>query len=334
MAGIKALRVITLGKETTAGTAVPTTVIWRGLGTLQDATTVSFVDEDIGYMVGDNRSYISKVEGQLTMDDTPATFEHLPYLFAAGVENIFTGAADTAGSGIIYQYDMATTAAETPKTFTIEAGDNQATEEMAYCFTQQIRLSGAPGEAVMMSADWIGRQVAPTTATTGLTPAVVEEILFGKGNIYIDTIGGTVGTNVKANTLMGFNLTVDTGQRPVYAANAALYYATIKQVSPEVTLSVTFEHDATATAEKAFWKAETARQIQLKFTGSALTTTGGAYGTKTLIVNMAGSWETFDKLGEIDGNDILTGTFRGRYDQANTKNALQVIVVNENASLT
>jgi hypothetical protein len=29
---------------------------------------------------------------------------------------------------------------------------------------------------------------------------------------------------------------------------------------------------------------------------------------------MVGKWEKFDKLGEQDGNDIVQGTFRARYN--------------------
>ena len=333
MAGIKALRKILIGQETTAGTAVPTTVVWRGNGTSQDVRPGTVVDEDIGNLTGDTRTYVGKTEGQLTMEDTPATFEHLPYLFAAGVENLVTGVIDTPASGYVYQYDMASTASATPRTFTIEAGDNQQFEEMAYCYTQGIRLSGAPGEAVMMSADWVGRQLAPTTVTS-VGVAVVEEILFGKGGIYIDTIGGTVGDTVKTLTLMGFNLSIDTGQRPVYSADGELFFATIKQIAPEVTLNVTFEHNATAVAEVVKWRAQTPGMLQLNFAGAAVETTGGTYDTKTLILRFAGLWESFDKIAEIDGNDVITGTLRARSNAANTKNSFQAIIVNNAESLT
>ena len=47
MAGIKRLRKLQFGKETTAGTPVPATTIWRGTGTLEDKREPYFPDEDI-----------------------------------------------------------------------------------------------------------------------------------------------------------------------------------------------------------------------------------------------------------------------------------------------
>jgi len=95
---------------------------------------------------------------------------------------------------------------------------------------------------------------------------------------------------------------------------------------------VTFEHDATSAAEKVAWRAGTTRQLRLRWLGTALTTAGSGYTYKTLIVDMAGKWEKFDKLAEQDGNDIVTGTFRARY---NSTAALfcELVVVNELASL-
>ena len=50
MAGVKALRKIQIGRESTAGTAVPATEIWRGEGAGEDQRTVVFPVEDVGYL--------------------------------------------------------------------------------------------------------------------------------------------------------------------------------------------------------------------------------------------------------------------------------------------
>ena len=79
--GIKALRRIQLGKETDPGTAVAATAIWRGTGTIQDNLTTVFPAEDVGILVGTDRNYIPKAEAMLSLAETEATFEQLPYLF-------------------------------------------------------------------------------------------------------------------------------------------------------------------------------------------------------------------------------------------------------------
>ena len=52
MAGVKALRKVQLGLESTKGTAVAATALWRGTGTIEDKREVVFPDEDIGYLSG------------------------------------------------------------------------------------------------------------------------------------------------------------------------------------------------------------------------------------------------------------------------------------------
>jgi len=331
MAGAKALRRLQLGLETTKGQALATTAIWRGMGTIEDRTETVFIEEDVGQLASTTRSYTSHEMAAITFESVPATFEQLPYVFSAGVKNVTTGAADGTGSGFVYTYTLPTTAQNTISTYTLEGGDDQQAEEMEYSFVESFALSGAMREAVNMSADWLGRQVTDTTFTTAPSLPTVEEIIFGKGKIYIDTSGGTFGGTVKSGTLIGFDLSWTTGFIPVFSADGNLYFATDKQVMPDISLDITFEHDSIATAEKTAWRAGNARLFRLLFEGSALTT-ADTYTYKTLQIDLAGKWSTFSKLADTDGNDIVTGTFVARYDET-ASDFGEIIVVNELASL-
>lgn len=331
---IKALRKLQLGRETTAGTAVAASTIYRVENALlKDDRVVVFPGEDVGNMGGLNRSYTAFLGGSLSMPDHPATFEQILHIFEAGIKTVATGSADTSGSGKIYSYPVSTTSANTIKTYTLEGGDDQQAEEMEYCFVKSFTLSGGPREAVMLGAEWEGRQVTTCNFTTGQTAPTVEEILFSNGSIAINTVAEVVGATVKSNTLMGFNLNVNTGYQSVPAAQGtSSVFAFVKQVKPEITLNVTFEHDATSVAEKAAWRAGTPRQLRLRFIGTALTTSGTTYSNKELIVDLAGKWESFDVIGEQDGNDIVSGTFRAGYDSTAALFA-EFVVVNELASV-
>jgi len=200
------------------------------------------------------------------------------------------------------------------QTYTIEGGDNNRYDEMEYSYVESFNLSGSSGEAVMVSAVWQGRQVQTCAVTTAATIPTVEEVLFQKGKLYIDVIGGTLGTTQKTNTWREFSLDVTTGWMNVPTGDGNTYFSFIKNSGPEITLDVVFEYDTTATAEIDFWRAGTARLIQLKFEGSALDTAGSTYTCHTLIVNLAGKWESFSGLEDTDGNDTVTGTFRAGYD--------------------
>ena len=307
--GIKALRRLQMGKETTPGTAVAATSYWRGTGTIQDNLTEVFPDEDIGILPGVDRTYIPKVEALLTLDPTPATFEQVGYIFQMGICNS-TSSTDANGFHWDYDFPVQTSDARVStdlRTFTWEGGDNAAAEEFAYGHVRSFTLSGTAGEALMMSAEIVGRQVSASSFTAGLSIPAVTEILFSKGKLYTDGCASTdtIGTTQVSNEFLSMDLSVNTGWLPVYTGDGNIYFSFVKQTMPEVILQITFEHNTNSIAEKAAWRAETARQIRVQFDGD----TGNQ-----LILDIAGKWDNFEKIGERDGNDIVTGTFRGRYN--------------------
>jgi hypothetical protein len=115
-----------------------------------------------------------------------------------------------------------------------------------------------------------------------------------------------------------------------FTADGHKYFSFAMQTKPEVLLNVTFEHNASAVAEKAKWRAGTSRLIRLDIAGNALTT-AGTFATKLVRIDLAGKWEKFDKIGEVNGNDIVTGTFRAGYNPTAAKFA-EIKVVNQTAS--
>ncbi len=328
--GIKLLRKLQLGREATAGTAVAATTIWRGEGVLEDQRETVFPPEDVGYISGVDRTYVPKLGGALSIVSTPATFEQLPHLFEMGIMTA-SPAQDSTGSGYVYDYTAPTTAVTTPKFYTIEGGDNIAVEEMEYCFVEKLTLEGKGGEALMMSADIKGRQISTSAFTTTATLPAVEEILFGKGKLYIDAVSGTPGTTQVSNSFMEMSMEYTTGLMAQFTADGQIYFSFVKCVQPEIVLDITFEHNASSVAEIAAKNAQTPRLLQLNFAGAALQT-AGAYTTKVLKMVLAGKWEKFSPLGEQDGNDIVTGTFRARYNATAAKFA-NFTVVNELTTL-
>jgi len=326
MAGIKALRKIQLGKETTQGTKVDADIVWRGTGLIHDNMELMFPAEDIGMLVPAGRSYVARYEAGLTLGENEATFEQLPHLFEMGIKSA-TPTTDSNGN-FNYSYTMpyASTdlvASTDLATYTVEGGDNAAEEEFGFGFLRSMQLTGSAGQALMVSAEIVGRQVEPGTFTANVALADVEEILFSKGKLYIDNVKAFPATTQISNQLLGMSLSINTGWLPVYTADGALYFSFIKQTTPEVTLQITFEHDTTAVAEKALWRAGTPRVMRLTFDGTS---------NKQLALDIAGKWESFDVLGEQDGNDIVAGTFRGTYN-GTVGNIFRAIVTNALSAL-
>jgi hypothetical protein len=313
MSGIRALSKIQLGKETTAGTIIAATTIWRGMGSLEDSREVMFPEENVGYISGTDRTYVAKLQAALAMDSVEATFEQVPHIMNAGIKTV-AAVRDGSGSAYAYTYTFPTTAPNTIKTYTIEGGDNQAAEVMEHSFVEKFTLEGKSGESWMISADWLGRQVAPQAFTGSVALPTVEEMLFGKTKIYIDPVSGNFGATLKSMTLLAAKLDVTTGLIPKFTADGYLYFSFVQSTMPEVMLELTFEHDATSVAEIVNWKAETPRLIRLLCEGSTFTTAGTTYSKKTMIIDLAGKWEKIDPLDDQDGNSIRVGTFRARYD--------------------
>lgn len=315
MSGIKPLRKITLGPETTAGTAVAGTRIWHGNGLLEDTRVTKFIDKDVGILSGIDDTYVPKLGGTILLESTPATFEQFPVILEMGVKKVTTGSADGSGSGKIYSYTLPTTAIPTLRTYTIEGGDNQEVEEMEYCHVTDFTLTGDEGEAWTMGATVMGRQVQVVSSfTTAATLPTVETILFQKTKLYIDAIGGSFGGTQKTNTLLAAQLTWRSGIRQKFTADGNLYFSFTQMTQPEARLKLTFEHDTVSTAEKVFWRAQTARKIRLLSQGSTFTTAGTTYSVKTMIIDLAGKWEKFNKLTDRNGNDTIEAEFVSKYD--------------------
>lgn len=333
MTGVKDFRKLQFGWETVAGTAVAATKVWRGMGTPEDQREVKFPEENVGLIADQDRAYVPFVLAGLELDAAEATYEQLIFLGNMAIKSITTGATD--GSGTDKIYDFAAHYGATPntiKTATIEGGDDQQAEEMEYCFVDKFKLEGKPKEAWKMSATILGRQLAPSTFTGALALNAVEDILFAGTKLYIDAIGGTFGTTLISSTLMGFSFEYKSGIVPVFAGDGQLYFSFHKFVKPEVKLDITFEHNASAVAEKAAWRALTSRLFEVKAEGSACATGGTLYQKKTVKLDICGKYTKFEKIDEIDGNDVIKASIKGLYNSTAAK-FFNLVVVNEVSTL-
>jgi hypothetical protein len=337
MPGINALREFNLGTMDALGgtTDVPTTV-FRGMAMIDDMIEPTFPDENIGIIGGVNRSYIPMTGSEVPIE-ADCTFEQLPYIFQSGIYT--TTSTTDASSAQIWSWSAQAVSTDPIASsdlsyLVIETGDNQQAEIVRDGFVRELNISGAAGEALQLTATVQARAVSTTTFTSGLSIPTVETILFSKGRLYIDPSSDTPGTTEKTKTMLNMSLDYTTGWKAIEAADGRLDFADVKRILDEGTLEVTFEHDASATAEIAAWRAETERVVRVKYEGSALSTTdaGATYDKKTLIIDAYGKWENFDPIDESDGNDIVTGTLRIGYSSAAAKK-MDITIVNETATL-
>jgi hypothetical protein len=311
--GIKRLRKIYLGDEGTPGSAVDADTIWRGVGAGPEILDdIQFVEEDTGTFGGSNRSVKVSAGAQIALAATPLTFEQFPLLCQMGIEAQQTGVADGAGTGKIYTFDFPLTSANTMRTYTVEAGNNEECWDIEYCFCPEFTITGGPNAAVTMAGLLRGRQATPGQSFTSLTVSAVDEAVFNLSKLYLDAAAGTMGATNVAGSFLGFTLNVTTGLIPVTTGDGQLYFYNVEQVGwvGNITADVVFKHVAGTDTEHANWLAQTARLLEIKLEGPTLTTAGTDYTKKTVRLQLPGKWQSFAVLSDVDGVDILTGTFR------------------------
>jgi hypothetical protein len=314
MAGRRSLRKIQLGRESTAGTEVNATDKWRGIGTILDNRRIDRVNEDIGIIGGTTRTNQPMKGGSLAMSQSPATFEQFLHILEASVKTT-SPSQDGAGTDYIYTYAVPTTSGNTIKTYTIEGGDDAGEEQMLYSFVKDWTLEGSGRNGWNLSANWQGRSVEPGTFTSLSTLLAVNSMNFGMSKLYIDAIGGTIGTTVQANTLRGATIKYTSGIEAKDTADGRLDFSFAQGTDYVLTVNLEFEHDSISIAEKVKWRAETASLFRIKVEGTvAFATPGTIYSVPTLLLNLPGKWSNFEKIGEANGNDIVRGTFFSAYD--------------------
>ena len=314
MAGRRSLRKLQLGRESTSGTGVAATTIWRGIGTILDNIQVQRVSEDVGIIGGTTRTNVPMKGGSLAIGQTPASFEQMLHILEMSISTV-SASQDGAGTDYVYTYPFPTTSGNTIKTYTIEGGDDNEAEVMAYCFVKDWTLSGNGRTGYQLGANIQGRTVGLQAFTGSLAIPTVNSMNFGMTKIYIDAATATVGTTIKSNTVRGINLKFASGIEAKDTADGRLDFSFTQGTDYVCTCDLEFEHDAIAAAQKVIWRAQTKQLLQIKIEGStAFTTPGTDYSLPTMKINLPGYWESFSKIGEANGNDIMTGKWVSAYD--------------------
>lgn len=327
--GIKRLRKIQLGRESTAGTAVAATTIWRGPAVQAEDERMNVMpEENVGVSSATTRQYTAGLLASLSFPETEATFEQVQHIYESGIKTV-TPTQDGAGTDYIGVYPLPSGDANTIKTYTLESGDNKVEEEIEYAFTSEFTLSGKINEAIKMSHKMVGRQALVTSFTGALSIPSVHEMLFNKSKLYIDNVGGTIGTTQIQNTWIGFNLKVTTGWKAQPTGDGNLYFSFSDFIGAKGTLELEFLKNATSAAERVLYRANTPRMFRIKTEGNALTTPGTTYSVLTHLMDGAGMYTAFGPGNdESEGSNVMKATMELAYDSTAAK-FLQFTTVNE-----
>lgn len=327
--GIKKMNRIQLGRENPAGTAVPATTIWRGPAFMpKDDQKKVLRDENIGLSSKTTSQYTPQLMASMLFPSTESSFQGIQHILEAGVKTV-SPVQDGVGSGYVNAYPLPSGDMNSVKTYTIEGGDNKVVEEMEYSFVVDFELSGKMNEAWMLTSTWHGRQTTVSAFTSALSVPAFSPMLFNKSKLYIDNVGGTIGSTHIANGWIGAKLKVTTGLKAQFTGDGNLYFSFMDFIGAGATLDLDFLHNSAVAAERVLYKSDTARQIRMLVEGKTLGTAGTTYSKETFRADMAGLYTAFSGPdSDTEGTNVCKATFEVAYD-ATAALFCNLLLVNE-----
>jgi hypothetical protein len=304
---------------------------------LEDARTIEDIEEEIGLIDGADRTLAVADLGKISLAETPLCAEQFPYLLAMAWNGPTTGVADGAGSGRLYTTTVPFDATNSPnvttvKTYTIEAGDDRAVERMPYTLCTKFGIKAEAGKAAQMSGELTGRYVEPyATGFAAAAIPVVGDMASSAGLVYLDAIGAAFGTTLVSGTILNFELEVELMYQPVYSLWGQIYPEFFKYTGHKITGTITFEHDTIGVDARVDFRANTPRKLRVDLRGPTLAS-AGTFTRRTVRIDLPIKYTENPPLEDQDGNDIVSMSFRSRYN-VTAATAGSIVCVNELATL-
>lgn len=329
--GSTALKVAQIGTQTVFGTAVAATAKMMGITDVSGKP--DFTNSQKRYMQGDYApAHSARITDKRasTVLNGDFSFEDFLYVLESSVKG---GVTPTGTTDKTWDYPFPLGSNPGAKMRTIEINDGTQEYDIVGAVCSDWTLSGAASNdgLVQFTSNWLGRDLVPDTVTPALANRTFETLPVGALALYIDDIGGTIGTTAKTSTLVDFSLSYNPGiHMKKFAGDADVRPSLFGYGIPQVQLSVTYESNATAHAEIAKYTAGTGRLIRLKGLGSLIT--GIIY--KSLQIDFAGDILSVDPLyGDRDGNTTVKMTLGARLDTGAFGNYGKIQVINSIATL-
>lgn len=276
MAGIRLLSHFQIGLETTKGTPVAATrMMYPDLSSTFQIDWMKTYHE--GRRTGRRNpvTYATRQGERVainyrTVDDTGISFDELSFFL-----NAPDGATAATSGGTAYLWDTFAwggTASGTPRTYTVEYGDDVQNYEAEYCFPTRLGLSADTDGMTQLTADIVGRQSTKSTKTA-LTP--VDPVLI-PGYLWVPKFAtaqsGLDGASTITNFLRNWSMDWSTGLVPHKYQDGLDYFGQVVESAP-VEGTVKLVVDSNATAISRFYdkgEAGTVDFLNLTATGAAI----------------------------------------------------------------
>jgi len=316
--GSRKLRRIQLGRQAAVDTEVDATYKYPGTGTILDNIDVQKIDQDVGIASGTTDVNIPMKGGGLALGPDVASFQQILHLLEMSIKTVTPAIDGTGNDPYIYTYPLPTTAGQTIKQYTVEAGDDTGEEQFLNAFCVDWTLNGSARNPYQLSANLLGGAVSPGTFTADPGLTTRDNMNFALTSVYIDDNDGSIGSTQVSNTVRGLNFKYTSSMRAKDTAEgrATKDFSFVQDVCDyTAVLQVEMEYDSNTLAEIVNYRAGTSRLLEILIQGDrTFTNPGSTYSVPTMILDLPGVWTNFSKIGEANGNDIVTGTFESHYD--------------------
>lgn len=322
------------GKESTRGTAVAATKKFLGTVNIPKDREPQHPEYAMGQRA---RSTVTSIRQLLadpiTLSMPNAYYQALPMMYSITLKGGVTASETTPAQGdYLWDFTPSLTAAASPDTITLEAGDDDQNYEIEYVMGRKITLDFALGENVTaaIACEAFGRQVTKSTATAGLSNPAAVEISANTAALWIDSTWATLGSTAKTGLLRGGNIEINTGNHPKFLASGQKYFTSHGEGFVDVTGSFVLEGGAAAVSIFDDFQAGTHRAVRLSFTGPQI----GSGSYYSLIYDMfIGFDEVIPLSGFADGNSLYAVTFTGISDSQSTPHIVGVKVTTNSATI-
>ena len=277
MARSTAAQGVQIGRETAAGTPVPANKRLGSLGVMLSSQVESdaFRPKGVKYptVVTANKEWAGgDLEGTPTYDELVYPLSGV--FTAATVSAVMDG--DTETGAFEWLFSPASTGADAPVTFTLEAGDDTQAERMAHGLVTDFDLDISRSE-ISLGGSMIGQRLEQGVTLTANPDAVAEDLVpILPGQVCIYVADDRAGLEDRATSRQGTALSVhpQIGGRfePVWYLNCVLdSFATfVEAPEPDFTLDYLVEANANGMAWLDRFRTGQTQYVRIEATGPVI----------------------------------------------------------------
>lgn len=317
---------VQIGVETTPGTPVAANKLFQSMSI---APAIA-VDINKFQPVGQKYDSIVVPNKEWSTATLTGKLDYSEIIYAlASVGVSAAGVQQGATTAYLWTFSPAARAADVVKTYSIEQGDANRAQKLAYAVFDEYGFTINRGDA-SVEGKLFGQAITDgIVLTAGPTAVVQMPVIPNQVDVYIDPTFGALGTT-KMTRVVETKFSIANRFNPVWALNSANPSFTAHvETDPTVQLELLMEADAQGMALLATLRAGATQFIRVKATSPDLAGTAFPF---SLTLDVAGKVSAVSDYSDSDGVYAIRWTNDVVYDTG-WANAWKVAVMNQQVTL-